>query len=81
MTLEQYLNQDNPVRHPMVLLQEGEYRTWRGHTIKGEPSKKAVVYVFPEYDYVLLGTRLWTTDDDGNPLKPSVFVVPKTELR
>ena len=73
MTLTQYLNQENPVRMPHVVLQTGEYS--QGSFI-GAPGKRFApvslhgigFYCVKEGD-----TRLYTVDNDGNPKSPSCF--------
>ena len=82
MTLKEYLEQEDPVRHPMVVLRRDEIRVWRsieraGHWLLAvtiETSDPLLAGV----TYLLKGTRLWTPDADGNLKSPSCFFVEGT---
>ena len=74
MTLAQYLNQDNPVRMPDVVLEESQCRI--GHLVYDHRA----VYIDDERlpaEYAVkvddAGRKLWTTDSDGNPVARSCF--------
>lgn len=78
MTLTEYISQQDPARMPDVELRPGEYQ--KGITIKHisgiERTQVRVTGFGGEYCLKEGSTRLWTTDGDGNPVRPSVFLIP-----
>lgn len=78
--LTEYLNQENPVRMPRVVLQDDEYTL--GFELKTINSTVQEVYIkgIP-YTYCMYNGRsiLYTTDSDGNPKKLSCFVIVKNK--
>lgn len=77
MTLAEYLNQQDPVKMPMVILAQNEYH--QGNFI-GIPGFKIASVTIPEIGYTYCvkeyNKRLYTTDEDGNPKSPSCFYIP-----
>lgn len=84
MTLSEYLNQEDPERHPHVALKRSEYTI--GTTIMIGNEVRTQVFLgekfhnaFPEIrnEYVKCGASdaLYTTDHHGNPKSKSVFHV------
>jgi hypothetical protein len=85
MNLKDYLTQENPIRHPQVILDESEIV--RGQTIKYAGGESFTsVYINVDYpnanlvngiEYIVLnsGKILWTKDSDGNPKSRSVFKI------
>jgi hypothetical protein len=74
MTLEEYNNQEVPVSRAEVDLQPNEYTM--GHWYGAAGHKRASVWVNGyNHEYVIKkgSTRLYTSDGEGNPLRPSVF--------
>ena len=77
MTLTEYLNQENPVWNPNVILKNDEVIVLT--TIKVAGEKRSLVKVNSEdsllkdIHYCLVNHRLYVMDYDGNPRKPSVF--------
>jgi hypothetical protein len=82
MNLKDYLAQENPIRHPQVILDESEIT--RSRTIKFAGELFTYIFINVDYhnsnlvngiEYIVLGSNgnLWTTDDDGNPKSRSVF--------
>lgn len=77
MDLQEYLNQQKPVRMPTVYLKEGEYaRGLRYQPLVGRPSRTQIfIHAFPSVEYTVendWGT-CYTTDSDGNEMNRSVF--------
>jgi hypothetical protein len=77
MTLQEYLAQEDPVRMPDVILQEGEYEVWntagvapRRFTHISIPAVKGS-YSVNEGD-----TQLYTQDAFGYPKSRSCFHLP-----
>ena len=79
MTLTEYKNQENPVRMPHVILQNGEFSI--GHFKGCIGNKFASVYIDgiegAEYVAKENDSHLYTTDEDGNPKSISCFYLPK----
>lgn len=79
MTFNEYCNQgENPERHPKVYLTRGDiYASWAGY--HGEYVQLAIPRQgdgqIEHYVYFVEDgkTRFYTTDPDGNKLRPSVF--------
>jgi antirestriction protein ArdC len=91
MNLQQYLNQENPIKEVRVILDEKDYKL--GYLYKFSPyeSRQQIFITNPQFvkehggiEYVLKngGSTLYTTDGDGNAKRPSVFVInnKKTNL-
>jgi hypothetical protein len=84
MTLQEYLNQENPVRMPKVLLQPEEFVIHL--TIKVGVDTLRLVSIPAIWDrfkmsgnYVQVNDQpcLKTQDEDGNPKKYSCFYLPE----
>jgi len=81
MTLEEYNDQKVPKRNPSVVLNTDEYVLGHTYTLFNNSVKKEIrtaawVIGYP-YEYCLINGSFYTTDQDGNPKKKSVF---KTRL-
>jgi hypothetical protein len=77
MTLQEYLNQTDPVKMPEVILQEGEYEIW--NTAGRAPNRFTHVHipaVKGSYSVNEGQTRLCTQDQFGYPSKASCFQLP-----
>ena len=77
MTLQEYLNQTDPVKMPEVILQEGEYQVW--NTAGRAPRRfthVSVPAVGGSYSVNEGQTRLYTQDQFGYPSKESCFYLP-----
>lgn len=74
MTLSQYLNQADPVRRPTVIVEFSEVSI--GRFIGAIGSKYAPVFINriqAEYAVKEGSNLIYTTDEDGNPRRVSVF--------
>jgi hypothetical protein len=78
MTLDEYLNQEKPVRMPSVMVKREELSI--GGTTKFAGETRTQVFfdslnplLLGEYCIVNNGRTLMTTDDDGNPRRYSCF--------
>lgn len=68
MTFKEYLEQEVPKRRPSVYvtLEDAEY--WSEKIVR--------LNIHGEiFEYLKIDGGLWTQDEDGNPLKRSVFLV------
>ena len=71
MTLHEYLNQDNPLKKPIVIVKEGEIKRGVHNKITG---LTAIWIEGIEYEYLLReSTGAIYTCDEGNPRARSVF--------
>lgn len=84
MTLNEYINQVNPIRFPKVILKEEEYlviaKSSTGEMIsipKLDEAMKNWFYYFRYFESKLL----WTMDDNGNPKKLSCFETENTSIQ
>ena len=88
MNLDEYLAQTDPQRMPNVKLNSGEWK--RGATIKTAGGQKLTqifithpIFIgrYGRVEYVTINNygTLYTTDDDGNPRKPSCFSIIDVE--
>lgn len=79
MTLSEYINQQEPVHMPIVLLQPGEYTTRLNYYDPGSQEDRSyiIIHQYPEAEYVCRGKngRLWTADEHGNPKACSCFYI------
>jgi hypothetical protein len=79
MSLQEYLNQLEPQRMPTVVLTSKDYKI--ASTFKYGGVLRSRVYINTKNpllagtEYCLIGTRLYTTDSDGNPLNSSCFKI------
>jgi hypothetical protein len=78
MTLDQYLNQETPVRHPNVFLEPSDYT--RGISYMRGGSRVTQIFIDMmggTFEYLLMGAAgtLRTVDPDGNPKGWSVFKI------
>ena len=72
MSLQEYLNQRDPIRRPVVLVKESEIR--RGvHTKATGFTSIWLKGIFNEYALKESTGRIYTMDSDGNPRSPTVF--------
>ena len=83
MTLNQYLNQKEPVRMPTVIVEKKEYKVMFTHkTANGEVRKRVCFKSKNELvagvEYCLIGNRFYATDRDGNPKNASCFKILKS---
>lgn len=87
MTLNEYLNQDEPQRMPNVILKPNEYSIGTTIKIAGHNDITQVFIQSDEFnkafpgmtnEYVVKGNekRLWTQDGEGNPKSLSCFYLP-----
>ncbi len=74
MTLNEYLNQEDPIRFPRVLVKENEIK--RGTNYKGHTSIW-IHGIFNEYLLEDETGHVYTIDSFGNKKKLSVFIVNK----
>jgi hypothetical protein len=72
MSLQEYLNQENPVKRPLVALSEYEIKRGRHVKITGFTSIW-IQGIFNEYSLHEESGTIYTIDEDGNPKNPSVF--------
>lgn len=91
MNLQQYLNQENPIKEVRVILDEKDYKLGYFYKFSPYESRQQIFITNPQFvkehggiEYVLKngGSTLYTTDGDGNAKRPSVFVInnKKTSL-
>jgi hypothetical protein len=76
MTLTEYLNQDNPVKMPNVLIESGEYKM--GHFYGAIGAKVADIRINGIGFYYCVkqdSNIVYTTDTNGNPKAPSCFII------
>lgn len=81
MTLTEYLNQENPVRMPKVLLDPSEY--FVGNFFGAYGARVADVSIKGiEFSYVLKegNPNVYTTDSQGNPDRPSCFWINLSQI-
>lgn len=80
MTLTQYINQKEPIHFPNVILEENEYTVVSSLKIAGEIHKRVYINTksLAAIEYCLIGTKLYTTDKDGNPKNISCFRIKNT---
>ena len=72
MSLQEYLNQNDPIRRPIVMVSESEIK--RGvHTKATGFTSIWIKGIFNEYALKESTGRIYTIDCDGNPKSPSVF--------
>ena len=72
MTLQEYLNQEDPIRRPIVMVSESEIK--RGvHTKATGFTSIWIKGIFNEYALQERTGRIYTIDRDGNPSSPTVF--------
>ena len=81
MSLQEYLNQLEPQRMPTVVLTSKDYKIASTFKIGGETRSRVYINtknpLLAGTEYCLIGTRLYTTDSDGNPLNASCFKINK----
>jgi hypothetical protein len=80
MTLQEYLNQKNPIKFPNVILDKTEIH--KGHTMNVGNRKLTQIWIIDGNAQILWGIMyllidndptLWTSDNDGNPKNRSCF--------
>lgn len=82
LSLSQYLSQIDPIKMPIVMLQENDYtvelRYMHRRTI---PCASILIHAFPDTQYVQIGDtyQLQAIDKDGINRGNSCFWLPKTE--
>lgn len=76
MTFDQYINQPNPVKNPVVKISLSDcyvvYNVPRGREIGIIMLRRYYVYFVPTGEH-----QLYTMDNDGNKMNRSVFVLDK----
>lgn len=82
MTLQEYFNQENPIRMPVVILQSGDYvaskltrHSWNEERARVYIEHPAIAGI--EYSVSINCVRLYTTDKHGNQKQPSCFHLNK----
>jgi len=82
MTLTEYLNQETPIRKPVVYLERHQYSLGFQPKVISPTTKTQVFIIDEEFvkmfgpiEYCLIGKGgiLHTTDSDGNPKRLSTF--------
>lgn len=68
MTLTEYLNQENPVRMPDVILQAGEYEVFGGGLHNFD---NIHVFEYPQYSYLVSKSTgaVWSKDETNGMIK------------
>lgn len=78
MTLEEYLNQTEPVRFPTVVLKNEEVTILNSIKVMGEERSLVTIKsddpIIKDVHYCMIRGRFWTIDRDGNPKSRSVFI-------